>query len=175
MPARSVREKAKKVKLLLLDVDGVLTDGKIVFDSSGRQLKFFDVQDGLGVILLKRAGINTVLITARRSNVVTKRAKDIQVFKTYQDARDKRKAYEDIKKTMRLSDKEICFIGDELIDLPVLKRVGFAVAVPNACPEAKRQSDYITKKSGGSGAAREVIEIILKSQNKWKKTVAVYQ
>ncbi len=172
---KSIKDRVKKIKLLLLDVDGVLTNGKIVFDNAGREMKYFDVQDGLGVVILRRAGIKTIIITARSSSIVAKRAKDMQVFKTYQDARDKLKVYKKILKDMRLSSKEVCFIGDELIDLSVIKNVGFGVAVSNAVAELKREAHYITKRQGGSGAVREVIELILKSQNKWKKAIKIYQ
>jgi 3-deoxy-D-manno-octulosonate 8-phosphate phosphatase (KDO 8-P phosphatase) len=173
--ARNIIEKAKKIKLLILDVDGVLTDGKIVLDESGKQLKFFDVQDGLGVVLLKRAEIKTIIISARYSRTVSLRAKDMQVFKIYQNSEDKLKTYQKILKQLKLNNSQICFIGDELIDIPVLKRVGLSVAVANAAPEVKKAADYVTKRKGGSGAVREVIEIILKSQDKWNQVIKKYQ
>ena len=170
----SIKEKAKKIKLLILDVDGVLTNGKIIVDEAGKQLKFFDVQDGLGVVLLKRAGINTIIISARYSRCVSVRAKDISVFKAYQNTKDKFKTYLKILKRLKLKSSQVCFMGDELIDIPVLKRVGLAVAVANAAPEVKKVVDYITKRKGGRGAVREVIEIILKTQNKWNKVIGKY-
>ncbi|HOX54643.1 MAG: HAD-IIIA family hydrolase [Candidatus Omnitrophica bacterium] len=169
-----IQDKARKVKLLILDVDGVLTDGKIVMDEKGKQLKFFDVQDGLGVVLLKRAGINTIILSARYSRVVSHRAKDIKIFKAYQNCDDKLLTYHKILKQMKLKNESVCFIGDELIDIPVLKRAGLSVAVANAAPEAKRAADYITKKKGGDGAVREIIELILKSQGKWDKVISKY-
>ncbi|MFC1594374.1 KdsC family phosphatase [Candidatus Omnitrophota bacterium] len=172
---KSIREKAKKIQLLILDVDGVLTDGKIVFDNKGQEFKFFDVQDGLGVIILKRAGIKTIIITARYSRIVSRRAKDMQVFKAYQNARNKHRVYEKIKNDLKLSDKQICFVGDELIDLSVMKKVGLGIAVKNAVPELKRAAHHITTCCGGAGAVREVIELILKSQSKWKKAISVFQ
>lgn len=170
----NIKEKAKKVKLLILDVDGVLTDGKIVLDETGKQLKFFDVQDGLGVVLLKRAGINTIILSARYSRTVSLRAKDMKVFKIYQNSEDKLRTYQKILKQLKLKDKDVCFIGDELIDIPVLKRAGFSVAVANAAVEAKKVCDYTTKRKGGKGAVREVIELILKSQGKWDKVISRY-
>ncbi len=170
----NIKDKARKVKLLILDVDGVLTDGKIVLDETGRQLKFFDVQDGLGVVLLKRAGINTIILSARYSRTVSFRAKDMKVFKIYQNSEDKLKTYQKILKQLKLKSEGVCFIGDELIDIPVLKRAGFSVAVANAAVEAKRVSDYITKRKGGDGAVREIIELILKSQGKWNKVISKY-
>jgi 3-deoxy-D-manno-octulosonate 8-phosphate phosphatase (KDO 8-P phosphatase) len=175
MRLKSIKEKANKIKLLILDVDGVLTDGKIVFNEAGRQLKFFDVQDGLGVVLLKRAGINTVIISARYSKSVIVRAKDMKVFKIYQNSNDKLKTYINILNQMKLNNSQVCFIADELIDIPVLKRVGLSVAVANAAAEVKRIADYVTKRRGGEGAVRETIEMILKAQNKWNKVISRYQ
>jgi len=171
----NIKEKAKRIKFLILDVDGVLTDGKIIYDSQGREMKFFNVLDGLGLVLLRRAGIKSAIITAKASKVVKRRAKDMQIFKVYQNMSKKDEAYKEILRRSRLNDKEVCFIGDELIDLPVLRRVGLSVAVANAVPEVKKAADYITKRPGGSGAVREVIEIILKSQRKWKKILDTYQ
>ena len=172
---KKIQAKAKKIKFLILDVDGVLTDGKIIYDSEGKEMKFFNVLDGLGIVLLKREGIRTAIITAKASKVVTRRSKDMQIVKVYQNISDKKAAYKEILKEFCLCDDQVCFMGDELIDLPVLVRVGFSVAVANAVPEVKREVDYITKRSGGQGAVREVVEIILKSQNKWKKIVTAYQ
>ncbi|MDP2939260.1 MAG: HAD hydrolase family protein [Candidatus Omnitrophota bacterium] len=172
---KSLLQKAKKIKLLIMDVDGVLTDGKIVFDNKGNELKFFDVQDGLGVVLLKRLGIKTAIITAKGSKVVERRALDMQVDRLYQDANHKIKAYEQLLKEFKFKDEAACFIADELIDLSVIKRVGFAVAVANAAPEIKKQAHYITKRKGGQGAVREVIELILKSQNLWQKALRLFE
>ncbi len=169
-----LKDRAKKIKLLIMDVDGVLTDGKIVLDDKGNELKFFDVQDGLGVVLLKRLGFKTAIITAKGSKIVEDRAKQMEVDKIYQDARHKIKAYEHLLKEFKLKDEQACFIADELIDLSVMKRVGLAVAVANAAPELKNQAHYITKKYGGSGAVREIVELILKSQNLWQKAVNLF-
>lgn len=157
-----------------MDVDGVLTDGKIIFDDKGGELKFFDVQDGLAVVILKRAGIKTAIITAKGSKVVERRSTDMQVDKLYQDAGSKTAALQSLLQELNLKPKDACFIADELIDLPALKQVGLAVAVRNAAPEVKKCAQYITKRKGGNGAVREVIEMILKSQNKWRSAIAEY-
>lgn len=157
-----------------MDVDGVLTDGKIIFDDKGGELKFFDVQDGLAVVILKRAGIKTAIITAKGSKVVERRSADMQVDKLYQDAGSKTAALQSLLQELNLKPKDACFIADELIDLPALKQVGLAVAVRNAAPEVKKCAQYITKRKGGNGAVREVIEMILKSQNKWRSAIAEY-
>lgn len=167
-------ENLKKIKLLLLDVDGVLTDGKIVYDSRGRDMKFFDVNDGLGVYMLKKAGIPTVLITAKGSKSIRPRAKDMQVAAVFQDISPKIAALDKITKKFNVSPEEICFVGDDLVDLCLMKKVGFPVAVFNAVPEIKQFASYITLKEGGSGAVREISELILKSQGKWEAQLKAY-
>jgi len=168
-------EKIKKIKLLILDVDGVLTDGRIIYDSNGRDSKFFDVHDGLGVYLLREFGIRTILLSAKDSPVLKHRAKDMRVEEIYADAAPKTKALDRILKKYKLNDSEVCFVGDDLVDLGVLKRVGFAVAVAGACEEVKQSAAYITKKQGGRGAVREVTELILKSHNKWNEAVRIFE
>jgi len=170
----TLKDRLKKVKLLIMDVDGVLTDGKIIFDDKGGELKFFDVQDGLAVVILKRVGIKTAIITAKGSKVVERRSADMQVDKLYQDAESKTAALQSLLQELNLKPEDACFIADELIDLPALKQVGLAVAVRNAAPEVKKYAQYITKRKGGNGAVREVIEMILKSQNKWQGAIARY-
>jgi 3-deoxy-D-manno-octulosonate 8-phosphate phosphatase (KDO 8-P phosphatase) len=172
---RILLQKIKKVKLLLLDVDGVLTDGRIIYDSKGCDLKFFDVHDGLGVHILKTMGIKTILVTAKASGTIKHRAKDMGVVEIYEDAIPKTEAFMKILKKYKVEEDEVCFIGDDLVDLSVLKRVGFAVAVSNACNEVKRVASYITKKEGGRGAVREVAELILRTQKKWKKAIKVFE
>jgi len=167
-------ERIKKIKLLILDVDGVLTDGRIVYDSKGRDSKFFDVHDGLGVYLLKRAGIKTVLITAKGSKTIKHRAKDMRVEEFYEDISPKTKVLERILKRHNITTQEICFIGDDLVDLCMMKAVGFPVAVVNACQQVKDAACYVTQKSGGRGAVREVAELILKTQGKWEEAVKIY-
>lgn len=170
--AASLASRIKKIKAFVMDVDGVLTDGKIVFDSDGKETKVFDVQDGFGVVLLKRAGFKTAILTARASAVVTHRGEDLKIDRVYQDAYPKIGAYKNMLTEFKLNDENICFMGDDLPDLQVLKRVGLAVAVSNAALELKKIAHYITKKKGGDGAIREVIELILKTQGKWKKILS---
>ena len=170
----SVINLAKGVKILLLDVDGVLTDGRIIYDSKGRDSKFFDVHDGLGVYLLKKAGLPTILITAKGSRAIMPRARDMRVEEVYADIFPKSRVLERILKKYRLGADEVCFVGDDLVDLCLMKRVGFPVAVFNACPEIKQAARYITLRQGGRGAVREVAEVILKSQGRWQEMVALY-
>lgn len=168
------KERAKKTKILILDVDGILTDGRIIYDDKGTDIKLFDVYDGLGIHLLGKVGIKTILISARASKTIKRRAKDIGVTDVFQNARNKLNIYNKILKKFKLRDKDVCFMGDDLVDLGVLKRAGFAASVPNARPEVKKVAHYITRKNGGRGAVREVCELILKSQNKWKSAIKDY-
>lgn len=167
-------EKARRVKLLITDIDGVMTDGRIVYSVYGDELKFFDVTDGFGISLLNRVGIKTVIITAKKSRVVKLRARDLKVAKTYAGFLDKRAPFNDILKRFKISAEEICFIGDDLIDVPILKRVGFAVSVPNGMEEVKAIAHHITTRPGGRGAVREICELILKSQDKWDEATSKY-
>jgi len=170
----AIKERAQKVKLLILDVDGVLTDGRIIYGDAGDELKCFDVQDGFGIYLLSKVGIKTVIITAKKSPVVRRRAKDSHVAKVYQNASDKWKVYEKVKRRFRVKDEQVCFIGDDLLDLPVLVRAGFSVGVPNAVEEVRSRSHYVTQRSGGRGAVREVIDLILRSQEKYEPLISHY-
>ncbi|MBN1913285.1 MAG: HAD-IIIA family hydrolase [Candidatus Omnitrophica bacterium] len=174
MIEESILNKAKKIKLLLLDVDGVLTDGRIIYDSKGRDMKFFDVHDGLGVYLLKKTGIKTVLVTAKGSKAILPRAKDMRVEEVFADISPKTKILEKVFKKYQVTGEEICFVGDDLVDLCLMKSVGLAIAVFNAASEIKQAAHYITLKFGGRGAVREVAELILKSQGKWEGCVKPY-
>jgi len=170
----SLREKAGRIKLLLLDVDGVLTDGRIIYDSRGRELKFFDVHDGLGVSLLAKAGIPTILITAKGSKAIHPRARDMRVAEVFENISPKTAVLDKILKKYKVTPQEVSFAGDDLVDLCLMKKVGFAIAVFNACPEIKQAASYITIKQGGRGAVREISELILKSQGKWQPLVERY-
>jgi 3-deoxy-D-manno-octulosonate 8-phosphate phosphatase (KDO 8-P phosphatase) len=167
-------ERARRVKLLITDIDGVMTDGRIVYSVYGDELKFFDVTDGFGISLLNRAGIKTVIITAKKSRIVKLRARDLKVAKAYAGHIDKRIPFNDVLKRFKIPAEEICFIGDDLIDVPILKQVGFAVSVPNGMEEVKAVAHHITTKSGGRGAIRELCELILKSQDKWNEATSRY-
>lgn len=169
-----IQDRIKKIRLLILDIDAVLTDGRIVYDGRGNELKFFDVQDGFGLVLLKRVGIDTIIITAKRSKAVSRRARDFKTKAIYQNCFDKLKVFKEILKKFKYQPEEICFMGDDLIDIPVLKRVGFAVSVPNAVSETKEIVHYITKRHGGRGAVREICDLIIKTQGKWDETISRY-
>jgi 3-deoxy-D-manno-octulosonate 8-phosphate phosphatase (KDO 8-P phosphatase) len=173
--SRTVINRAKKIKLLILDVDGVLTDGRIIYDSQGRELKFFDVRDGMGVHLLNLAGIKTVLLTAKGSRSIHPRARDMQVEALYEDAVPKFKIYAQLLKRFRLKDEEVCVMGDDLVDLAPMSKAGLAISVPGACAPIQEVSHYCTKRVGGRGAVRETAELILKAQGQWKRLVDIYR
>ena len=162
------------VKMVIIDVDGVLTDGKIILDANGIESKAFYVQDGTAITYLHRAGIKTAIISGRESKVVELRAKELCMGDVYLGIHNKLEAYEKILKKHRIKDNEICYIGDDFIDLPILRKVGFSVAVPNAPSEVKETVSYVTNAHGGYGAIREVTEKILKSQGKWDTIILRY-
>jgi len=170
-----IQQRAKKIKLLILDVDGVLTDGRIIYDSKGSDLKLFDVHDGLGVHLLGKMGIKTILITAKNSKAIKPRAKDMHVEKVYGSIVPKTIVYDKILTEYKVSEEEVCFVGDDLVDIGIMKRVGLPISVPNACQEIKDLSLYTTEKRGGRGAVREVAELILKSQGLWQEAKELYE
>ncbi|MBF0331096.1 MAG: HAD-IIIA family hydrolase [Candidatus Omnitrophica bacterium] len=150
-----------------MDVDGVMTDGRIIYDGDGLELKFFDVKDGYGISRARREGLKTAVISARSSTAVKARAKDLKFDKVYLDAYPKLSSYEKMLKAFGVSDEEVCFIGDDMPDVAILSRVGFSAAPANAVAEVKKIVDHVTVQEGGRGAVREVIEIILKAQGRW--------
>jgi len=172
---KSVKEKLKRIRMLMLDIDGVMTDGRIIMDDEGRELKNFNVRDGHGLKVMQRYGIKVAIITGRQSNLVRHRAKDLDIKDVYQKVFNKKEVFEKILKKHKLSPDETAFIGDDIVDIPVLKRVGFSVAVADAVDVVKKQVDYITSHKGGKGAVREVCEMILKAQEKWPEIAARYE
>ena len=168
-------QRASKVSVLLMDVDGVLTDGRIVYADYGDELKFFDVQDGAGLVFWNRVGLKSAIISARKSRMVKRRAKEMRVDYLAQGQRLKLPAYQRLLKRLRASDEHVCAISDDLMELPILRCVGLAVAVPNAVDEVKQAAHYITRRSGGKGAVREVVELILKAKGLWDQVLARYQ
>jgi len=160
----TIRTRVKKIKLLLLDVDGVLTDGKIFLDNKGNEMKTFHVRDGHGIKLAQRAGISVGIITGRKSEVVNIRARELGIEEVHQGAHDKLAVYESLLAKYRLHDENVAYMGDDVVDLDVLKRAGIAVTVADADPSVRPHVDLITKAEGGRGAVREFINLILKSR-----------
>lgn len=167
-------KKIKPVRLVLFDVDGVMTDGCIHYTDQGVEIKSFNVKDGHGIKLLMRAGIEAGIITARRSNAVDVRARDLGITIVAQGRKDKLEAFDEIIGKRSLKPFEAAFVGDDVVDLPVLKRVGFSAAVSDAVDEVKAAVDYVTTRRGGRGAVREVVELILKAQGKWDSLIQQY-
>ncbi len=155
------------IKLLLLDVDGVMTDGRITYDNDGGELKSFDVKDGHGLKLLQRAGIKIGIITGRQSAVVARRAAELGIELVYQGVKDKLVPFNEILEKLRISPEEVAYVGDDVVDLPVMRRVGFAVTVADAVEDVKPFADLVTTRDGGRGAVREVCDFLLKESGRW--------
>ncbi|MDT8317200.1 MAG: HAD-IIIA family hydrolase [bacterium] len=169
-----MREKIRPIKLLLMDVDGVLTDGGITIDNNGVEAKTFHVRDGHGIKLLQRAGIKVGIITGRKSEVVKHRAAELGIEILYQGMKVKMDAYSEILADEGLKDDEVAYIGDDIVDLPVLNRAGFSVAVADASESLKPFVDHVTVLGGGRGAVREVVELVLKGQGLWDDIMKRY-
>jgi 3-deoxy-D-manno-octulosonate 8-phosphate phosphatase (KDO 8-P phosphatase) len=173
--AQEIGARASRVSVLLIDVDGVLTDGRIVYADYGDELKCFDVQDGAGLVFWNRVGLRSAIITARHSRLVKRRAKEMRVDYLAQRQLLKLPAYERMLKRFRVTDEQVCAIADDLMELPILRRVGLAVAVANAVDEVRRAAHYVTTRSGGRGAVREVVDMILKAKGLWDQVLQRYQ
>jgi len=167
----TLRAKLRQVKLLLCDVDGVLTNGTIVM-GEGKEYKTFNIQDGLGLLLLKRNGIKVGWISNRPSPVTQQRAEELRIDFLQQDKGNKVAAAESILARTGLSWEQVCFMGDDVVDLGVLRRAGVAVAVANAIAEAKEMAHYVTSAEGGHGAVREIVRLILNAQDKWARVIS---
>ncbi|MCM2359543.1 MAG: HAD hydrolase family protein [Geobacteraceae bacterium] len=167
-------DRLSKIKLLLLDVDGVMTDGRIIFDSNGIESKFFNVKDGHGIKLLQRAGVEVGIISGRSSQVVANRAAELAISRVFQGALDKLTIYQGILRETGLTDAQVAFMGDDVIDIPVLSRVGFAAAPADAVEEVLPHAHFVARNRGGWGAVRELCDLILKAQGSWDEVTARY-
>ncbi|SRR5579883_874720 len=167
-------EKAKNIRLLILDVDGVLTSGVIYYGPQGHELKGFHIHDGLGIKLLQKTGVTVAVISGKTSSAVEKRIQDLAIKHAYLGQEDKLPAYESLKQQLQLTDQQIAFIGDDLPDLPLLRRVHLAVTVPQAPEVIKQRVDLITKNKGGKGAVREVCELIMNAQGHYQTVIQSY-
>ena len=173
--APALKKRAAKIKVVLMDVDGTITDGSVTLlsqpDGSALEIKTFDAHDGQGLTLGRTAGLRMGVITGRESAALRRRMKELSVEFVYEKQPHKIAAYEDILKKAGVTEDEVAYLGDDLPDLTVMKRVGLAVAVGNAVAEVKRAAHYTTLRTGGKGAARELIELILKSKGIWEEMI----
>jgi 3-deoxy-D-manno-octulosonate 8-phosphate phosphatase (KDO 8-P phosphatase) len=169
-----MRERLRRIRLLLLDVDGVLTDGRIIYDARGIETKAFDVKDGHGLKLLQRSGIQVGIITGRSSEVVNVRARELGIDIVYQGAKDKLLPFEEILRNLQLAADEVAYMGDDLPDLPVLRRVGWAAAPADAVSEIKPYVHFVTSRPGGRGAVREVCDLLLQEGGHWSELTSRY-
>jgi 3-deoxy-D-manno-octulosonate 8-phosphate phosphatase (KDO 8-P phosphatase) len=161
-------DKCKKIKLVLFDVDGVLTDGGIIYNESGKEIKVFNVRDGLGIRLLMKAGIQVGIVTGRSSEALRHRCQNLGITLIYEGVRDKGVLLAEIVETTGFQAEEIAFMGDDLPDLPLMRKVGFSIAVADAHESVIKVAHMVTHANGGEGAVREICEKILKSQGHWK-------
>lgn len=173
-PSPAIFRIAKQIKLLALDVDGVLTDGGIILDNEENEYKSFHVRDGHGIVMLKHAGIRVAIITGRGSKVVDRRAKELGITEVYQKYHKKVVAYEELLQKFGMGDEEVAYVGDDVVDIPLLKRVGLPVAVADAVDEAKEAALLITAARGGRGAVREVCDLLLKAKGAWDSLLDEY-
>lgn len=166
--------KAKAIKLLLLDVDGVLTDGSITYTEQGEEIKSFNARDGFGINILRKSGVEVGIITARTSKALTRRAKDLSLTRVYQGVRYKVQIFKQLIEELGLNGNEVAYMGDDWLDLPILQRVGLAAAVADAALEVRQMVDYVAERSGGQGAVREICDMIIEAQGKRDELLTEY-
>lgn len=166
--------RCEPIRLILSDVDGVLTDGGVIFDNQGIELKRFYIRDGLGIKLWQRAGHRFGIVTGRNSHIVQLRAAELNIDLVRQGISDKLTAVEEILRQLKLDWPQLCYIGDDLPDLPVIRKAGFGVAVADAATEVRQHADFLTQLPGGAGAVRETIEFVLKQQRRWEESIQKY-
>jgi len=171
----TLQERCARIELLVLDVDGVLTDGGIIYSDNDTEIKKFHVRDGSGLALWRKVGKRAAIITGRRSKVVAVRAAELGIDPVLQGTPDKLAGLRQILADTAFRPEQIAYVGDDLPDVPVLRHVGLAVAVADACPEARAEAQLVTQRPGGGGAVREIIEVILQCQGQWQRLVADYR
>jgi 3-deoxy-D-manno-octulosonate 8-phosphate phosphatase (KDO 8-P phosphatase) len=171
---QQVREKAKTIRLLILDVDGVLTSGVVYYGSHDVEMKGFHLHDGLGIKLLQKTGVTVAIISGKNSEPVARRMKEMNIEHAYLGHDDKIAPYEHLKQTLKLSDDEIAYMGDDLPDLPLLRRAALAITVPQAPDIMKQHADFITKNKAGKGAVREACEFIMQAQGSYESVIQSY-
>ena len=169
-----INAKASKIKLLLFDVDGVLTDGKILLHADGSESKQFDIKDGTGIIWAQRAGLTVGLLSARTSAATGQRAAQLGITLVHQGVASKLESYEQIVDSLLLDDEQVAYMGDDILDLPVLVRVGLSTAPADAVEDVRARVHWVSRARGGQGAARDLIEVILRAQGRWDAILAEY-
>ena len=167
-----LRPKARRIALVLMDVDGVMTDGSISFIESDREAKTYDAKDGVGLWIAHRLGLRTGVISGRSGAAVLRRAQELRMDEIHLNAREKLAVYSSILRRRGLTDAQVCYIGDDLVDLPVLARAGMPVAVADAHPEVLRRAPFVTRAPGGHGAIREVIDAIVRARGEWRTVLS---
>jgi 3-deoxy-D-manno-octulosonate 8-phosphate phosphatase (KDO 8-P phosphatase) len=167
-------DRARAIRLVLLDVDGVMTDGTLLFLADGTELKAFHAQDGVGIKIAQRCGLEVGVITGRRSRAVEQRCAELGIAELHQGDWRKLPAFEGILARRGLLAEQVCFVGDDVVDLPVLRRCGLALTVPAAHPEVRAAAHAVTTRPGGGGAVREVLDALLRAQGKWPEVMALY-
>ncbi len=167
-------KKARKIRLLICDVDGVMTDGRLIYDNNGDEYKAFNSLDGHGVKMLQSTGVQVAIITGRASNIVSHRMKNLGISVVYQGQENKLAAYQEILEKLQLKEKQVAYIGDDVVDLPVMNKVGLSIAVADAHSFVKVHSDMITVKKGGCGAVRDACEFIMKAQDTYNTLMNSY-
>lgn len=173
-PSRDVLERASRVQMVLLDVDGVLTDGLLHLGADGFDGRSFHVRDGHGIRMGQRAGLLFGLLSGRESRVVAERAAELYITEVHQGVYDKGERYREIAERLKLADTAVCYVGDDIVDLPVLRQVGLAVAPADGAVEAREAAHYVTNCSGGRGAVREVVDLVLRATDKMSKVTERY-
>lgn len=173
-PQLTVQDRAKKIKVVIFDIDGVMTNGGLTLGDDGLEYKSFHSQDGLGLKLLRQTGIQMAIITGRTSNVVVKRAENIKIKQIYQGVEDKLEAFMQVLNDFSVSPEACAFMGDDVVDLPPMRRCGLAVTVPHAMPLVKQHSHYITQREAGFGAVRELCELIMQAQDTFDAQMAPF-
>ncbi len=161
---RRVKEKARHIEYLLLDVDGILTDGTLYFDATGAEIKRFSIYDGQGICLLREAGVGVGILSGRHSDALSRRARELRIQDVFQGVSEKVAVYEKMLKRRALQPVAVAYMGDDIADLPVLARVGWSISVPNAMASVRDAVDWVTTRRGGEGAVREVADMILKAK-----------
>lgn len=167
-------ERARRIRLVLLDVDGVMTDGSILFLGDGTELKSFHAQDGVGIKVAQRCGLDVGVITGRKSRAVEQRCAELGITELHQGDWRKLPAFEGILERRGLLAEQVCFAGDDVVDLPILRRCGLAVTVPGGHPEVQAVAHAVSTRPGGQGAVREILDAILRAQGKWPEVMALY-